>query len=419
MADTTLVFAVVAGVVAFGFLGESIFRRTGVPSFIFLIFTGILLGPVFGIFSGVDLRSTLGLFAELTLVMILFYSGLELKFKSLAQGGGRAILLVLFYFTLALLGVTAFGYYLMKWDLIQSLIFGSIIGGQTSTPVVAPLARSLRLPADSVALITIESVLNSIVGIITFLALVQVYLSSGVVSFSASLTQVAATFSIGIVPATAVSFLWLFFLEKAKDQKYTYVLTLGMILATYSGTQALGGSGELAVFIFGLIFGNYKVLNSLRTKQIDIDQLTKKLAGIQDEISFLLNTLFFVFLGLTFDLHASRVIMGLIAGSILTAILIGARAVSVAWATEGSSMSKNRPEVVLLSALGVTQATLAILALSFGVPLANTFLGLVAYVIILTNVITTLGSVWIRRRAAFGFRDFMASLQAEPAKVSD
>lgn len=416
MADTTLVFAVVAAIVALGFLGEFLFRKTGIPSFLFLILIGILLGPVFQVFSGAQLRPVLGLFAELTLVMILFYSGLGLEVKSLVQGGGRAVALVFFYFTLAMLGVTAFGIYVMKWSVFEALFLGSIIGGQTSTPVVAPLARSLRLSADTVALVTIESVLNSIVGIITFLALAQAY-NTAVVSVSASVTQVAATFSIGIVPAAAFSFLWLFVLERVKEEKYTYVLMLAMILATYAGTQALGGSGELAVFIFGLVFGNYKVLNMVRSKRIDIDALMAKLSGIQDEISFLLNSLFFVFLGLTFALEPSSVVMGVAVGGLLTVILMAARGVSVFGATARSPMAKNRLEVVLLSAQGVTQATLAILALELSLPLANTFLGLVAYVIIFTNLITTIGSIWIRRRAKFGFRDFMASLQSEPQRT--
>ena len=417
MADTTLVFAVVAAIVAIGFLGEFLFRKTGIPSFLFLILIGILLGPGFHVFSGTQLRPVLGLFAELTLVMILFYSGLGLEVKSLVQGGGRAIALVFLYFVLAMAGITAFGYYVMHWSLVEALFFGSIIGGQTSAPVVAPLARSLRLPADTVALVTIESVLNSIVGIITFLALVQAY-TTAVVSLSASVTQVAATFSIGIVPAVALSFLWLFILVRVKTEKYTYVLMLAMILATFAGTQALGGSGELAVFIFGLVFGNYKVLNLVRPKQIDIDPLMSNLSGIQDEISFLLNSLFFVFLGLTFVLDPSSVVMGVVVGGLLTAILMATRGVSVAAATAGSPMAKNRSEVVLLSAQGVTQATLAILALNYALPLAGTFLGLVAYVIIFTNLITTIGSVWIRRRTKFGFRDFMASLQSEPAQVA-
>ena len=416
MADTTLVFAVVAVIVFLGFLGELLFRRTGVPSFLFLIFIGIVLGPGFHVFSGAELTPVLGLFAELTLIMILFYSGLQLRVRRLTHGG-RAVVLVALYFSLSMVGITAFGRYFMHWDLVESLIFGSIIAGQTSTPVVVPLARTLKFPEDTVSLVTIESVLNSIVGIITFLALVQVY-SSPVVSFALSLTKVAATFSIGIVPAVAFSFVWLFILERVQGQRYTYVLMLGMILVTYAGTEALGGSGELAVFIFGLIFGNYKILNLLRTKQIDIDPLMAKVSGIQEEISFLLNTLFFVFLGLTFDLGIQSVFVGVTMGILLTAGLLVARTISVVAATTGAETSKNRGELILLSAQGVTQATLAILALSYALPLANTFLGLISYVIIFTNVVTTIGAAWFRHRASFGFRDFMASLQAETPSVT-
>jgi cell volume regulation protein A len=416
LADTILVFAVVAAIVFMGFLGELLFRRTGVPSFLFLILIGIVLGPGFHVFSGAELSPFLGLFAELTLMMILFYSGIQLRLRSLTQGS-RAVALVAMYFSLSMVGITAFGRFVMHWDLLESMIFGSIIAGQTSTPVVVPLARSLRFSADTVSLVTIESVLNSIVGIIAFLALVQVN-AAPVVSFALSLTKVAATFSIGIVPAVAFSFVWLFILQRVRDQRYTYVLMLGMILVTYAGTEALGGSGELAAFIFGLIFGNYKVLNLLRTKQIDIDPLMSRVSGMQEEIAFLLNTLFFVFLGLTFDLGIGSIVMGVTVGLLLTAGLLGARSISVVAATAGAETAKSRAELILLSAQGVTQATLAILALSYSLPLGSTFLGLVSYVIIFTNVVTILGAAWFRRRASFGFRDFMASLQAETPTVT-
>ena len=78
MASTLMVFAAVSAIIIFGFLGEQLFRRTGIPSFLFLILMGILLGPVFQIFSGQQLTPILGLFAELTLIMILFYSGLDM-----------------------------------------------------------------------------------------------------------------------------------------------------------------------------------------------------------------------------------------------------------------------------------------------------------------------------------------------------
>lgn len=391
-------FATVAGIICLGFLGELIFKRTGVPSFLFLIFIGILLGPVFNVFSGSELRPVLGLFAELTLVMILFYSGLDMKLRSLLEGGGRSVLLVMLYVSLATVAIGVFGYLVMGWDPLEAFILGAIVGGQTSTPVVVPLAKSLKLPDEAVTLVTLESVVNSIVGIVIFLAFIQVY-TSGTSSWLSSFSSVAASFSIGIVPAAVMAGTWIILLARFKDQRYTYVLTLGLLLATYSITATLGGSGELGVFVFGLMFGNYKVLNSLRDKRIDMDALTKRLSGIQDEISFLLNTLFFVFLGLTFSLEPNSVLSNLAVSLAIVAVLLGSRCVAVYASTFRSELATERPEIVLLSAQGVTQATLAIIAFNIGISLGSVFLTLVAYVIIITNVITTAGSIWIRRKA--------------------
>ena len=413
MADTVLVFAVVSGIVVFGFLGEQLFRRTGVPSFLFLILMGILLGPVFQIFSGQELSPILGLFAELTLIMILFYSGLDMKLRSLIRGGGRALLLVFLYVPIAILAIGLFCYLVLQWDPIQAFVFGSIVGGQTSAPVVVPLAKSLTLTEDTVTLITIESVANSILGIVVFLALVQAY-SLGVMSWTASASQIAGSFSIGIVPAAVLAVVWILLLERVKAQRYTYVLTIGLLLGTYVLVSELGGSGELGVFVFGVVFGNYSILNRLRKKQINLEDLAHRLSGIQDEISFLLNTLFFVFLGLTFQIQPEQVVSQLAIASCVVAVLIGARLISVTASTFRSELGNHRSEITLLSAQGVTQATLAIIALNAGLPLGGTFLALVAYVIILTNILTTAGSIWMRRKKSYSFQEFMRRLQEGP-----
>ena len=413
MADTVLVFAVVSGIVVFGFLGEQLFRRTGIPSFLFLILMGILLGPVFQIFSGQEVSPILGLFAELTLIMILFYSGLDMKLRSLIRGGGRALLLVFLYVPIAILAIGLFCYLVLQWDPIQAFVFGSIVGGQTSAPVVVPLAKSLNLTEDTVTLLTIESVANSILGIVVFLALVQAY-SLGVMSWTAAASQIAGSFSIGIVPAAVLAVLWILLLERVKAQRYTYVLTIGLLLGTYVLVSELRGSGELGVFVFGVVFGNYSFLNRLRKKQINLEDLALRLSGIQDENSFLLNTLFFVFLGLTFQIQPEQVVSQLAIASCVVAALIGTRLISVTASTFRSELRQHRSEITLLSAQGVTQATLAIIALNAGLPLGGTILAIVAYVIILTNMITTAGSIWMRRKKSYSFEEFMRRLQEGP-----
>jgi hypothetical protein len=46
----------------------------------------------------------------------------------------------------------------------------------------------------------------------------------------------------------------------------------------------------------------------------------------------------------------------------------------------------------------LSPATLAVVAVNDGLPLGSTFLYIVTYVIILTNVVTTAGSFWISRK---------------------
>ena len=78
--DTSLVFAVVSGIIVIAFAGEFFFRKTGIPIFIFLIFTGIILGPILNLFPREPVLQTLPIFAEITLIMVLF-QGNELRIR--------------------------------------------------------------------------------------------------------------------------------------------------------------------------------------------------------------------------------------------------------------------------------------------------------------------------------------------------
>jgi hypothetical protein len=51
-----------------------------------------------------------------------------------------------------------------------------------------------------------------------------------------------------------------------------------------------------------------------------------------------------------------------------------------------------------MCAQGLVPATLVIIALNLNIPLANDFLSIVTYVIIITNIITAAGAILERRR---------------------
>ncbi|MDG7027918.1 MAG: cation:proton antiporter, partial [Nitrososphaerota archaeon] len=193
-------------------------------------------------------------------------------------------------------------------------------------------------------------------------------------------------------------------------RKYTYVLTLGLVFGTYVISSDVGGSGELSVLIFGIILGNYQLINRLTNRAISMDALRQRLGLFQEEISFLMETLFFVFLGLTFQINTSSIIANLGLGVGIVLVLVLFRTAATTISTAGSELAQNRREIILMCAQGLVPATLAVTAVNLGLPHANSFVNIVTYVIILTNLIAAAGAVWRLRSQKSSFREFMAGL---------
>ena len=409
MTDTVSIFSIVTAVIVVGFAGEMFFRRTGIPAFVFLILMGILIGPVLNLLPRDSLIPSLGVFAELTLLMVLFYGGMDTRIRTAVREGGRALLQVTIYVAGSTVAIALVVSFLLGWDLISSFIFASMVGGETTAAVVIPLSRSLKLPEATMAFLTLESAMNSIFSIILFFAFLGIY-QTGIADWAGALQTVASSFSVGIVLGGALSGVWILILNHFHERKYTYVLTLGFVFATYVISARLGGSGELSVLIFGIVLGNYGLLNELMNWHISMDVLQKKLGLFQEEISFLMETLFFVFLGLTFQVAGVQIFGNLTIGVEVLFVLLLFRIVSTTVSTKGSELRQNRREIILMCAQGLVPATLAIFAVNLSLPHADSFLNIVTYVIILTNIVTAIGGIIRLRSQKLGFKDFMSSL---------
>jgi potassium/hydrogen antiporter len=420
MVDTLTIFSFAAGIIIVGFVGEQFFKKTGIPVFIFLILIGIIIGPVFDVFPRASLLPSLGVFAELTLLMVLFYGGMDTKVDAALREGGRAFVQVAIYVMGSTFALGLLTHFFLGWDLIQSFIFASMVGGETTAAVVIPLTRSLKLSEGTTAFLTLESAMNSIFSIVLFFAFVGVY-DTGAGSWITSLSDIAANFSVGIVFGAILSMTWVLILNRYQQQKYTYVLTLGLVFATYALSTRLGGSGELSVLIFGIVLGNYQLLNYVLKRdfigiELNMEALQKRLGIFQEEISFMVETLFFVFLGMTFQISSSQILDNLAIGALVLGVLLLFRTGATEVSTRNSELSSDRRTIILMCAMGLVPATLAIIAVNLGLPLANSFLNIVTYVIILTNIVAAAGAVWRRRRDERAIPESNAGPEAGIAK---
>ncbi len=396
MIDIVLAFLLIAGIIFFGFGAEIFFRKTGIPHFLFLIFIGVLIGPALGLVSTSSFIPVMGIFAEFTLMMVLFYNGMQMDIKDVISSSSRTLLQVVLYVLVSMIAVAAVAHLVFGWDTLEALIFGSIIGGETTAPVMMRVSKLLTDDSKTITFLSLESVMNSILLVVMFSVFLSIYLT-GSTSFNGALASIASNISVGVVAGLALAIVWLLVLNYLKDYRYTYVFTLALLLTTFVLVSVAGGSGLMAVLVFGILLGNYKSVGAWVKKELKIEDLKNQLKGFQDEISFLFETFFFVFLGLTFILQPSTIETNLLAGLLFVAVLIVVRYVSVNISTKGSSLYKNRNLITLMCAQGTTPAILAIVTLTSNLPLAGSFINIVVFVILITNIITSLASYSVMR----------------------
>ena len=136
---------ILASVIIMGFLGNYLFKRTGVPEMLFLIGLGIIFGPVLGVFNFAEIMDLAPYVAALSLVIILFEGGLRMSIHEVFSESPRATLLATSGFILSLIIVGLFMYYGLGLPSFYAVLFGALYGGGGSSVAVLSLVRRVGI----------------------------------------------------------------------------------------------------------------------------------------------------------------------------------------------------------------------------------------------------------------------------------
>jgi cell volume regulation protein A len=385
-----MAFLIAAAILVIGFLANVLFKKTGWPEILLLIIIGIIIGPILNLFPKEAFLPALPLISTFTLLMVLFRGGMELNISEVLAGSARGLFQAGTYFALGVVLITLFLHFVMKWNLIESLMLGSILS-QTGEVVIIPLARKLRLKPQTVILLSLESVITSIFNIVFFFAFLSAQ-TQGIFNLTGALIQIGTNFLVGIAIGMIMGIIWLkalFFLGK---EELAYMVTIGYIFLSYVITEFLSGSGPLAVLALGLVLGNEKeFLRRLKLGHVTsaYSELKTYLMRFQFEVSFILRAFFFMLLGLMFELSQSSILSMLSYGLPILVILLATRYIVASASTWRSPMSEEKRPIVAMCALGMTPVLLSFIALQYNLPKASLYLLVVTNVIIATNIITS------------------------------
>lgn len=383
-----VLFFLTGAIIFLGFFSMLFFERTRIPDVLILMSVGMILRSSFFFVDPQVFISLAPYVGAIALIMILFDGGLDFNFFKVVCELYEATRFTVLVFLLTCLTVMMFLHLLFEWNMLNALLLGAVIGG-TSSAIVVPVINNLSLEDKPKIILSLESALTDALCIIVAIAVIQIILS-GSPNVRDAVNSLIGAFSIATFLAFIFGLIWMSILKKFYGRNFGYLLTIGVILILYAVVEFSRGNGGIAVLVFGLMLGNSSEIAKLfrMTGDFSLDQSIK---AFHTEVSFFVRTFFFVYLGMIFNPKALSSNALKVSVVVLLAILLSRYIIVRLLVSKDKSMEKYRLMLLTMLPRGLAAAVLASVPLNAGI-MIESFQDIVVLIIILTNIIATVGA---------------------------
>lgn len=391
-----LIIAIIGLLIFAAHLFSSIFSRRRIPDVLFLIIIGLCIGPLTHWVDSEKLTLLGSILSAVTLVLILFESGIQLGFKTLKDSFRPSLKLTALNFILSAIAVWLVAWIALKIDPIISLMLGCVLGG-TASAVVIPTVRQLRMSQKSATILILEAAIGNVFSIVLALALLEA-IKSQHVEFGMIFGTIFSSFILATVIGLMGSIFWALILDKVRNIKYSVLTTPAFVFIIYGVNEWMGYSGAIAALAFGVGMANIDGIYNKLLKKV----FKKKPANLNDteralfsELVLLLKTFFFVYVGMSIQLNAWLPIM---VGLGITVLLFTIRIPAVRFAISRKDQIPDK-ELMYMSAItpkGLTAAVLATQAVAYipdmavGVFIRNVVFSVILFSIVINSILIPL-----------------------------
>lgn len=324
MDETMLAFTAIGGILVIGVLGELMLKRYKVSPALILLGIGYVLGPGSGILNMEMLRGMQNLIGPLALMILLFDSGTRMNIRRIFHEGARGVGMgviasILIIALVAVLWAALYG------DFFVGVLLGAVFAGGASGPVVNPLAQGMKLDEETQDFLGIENAASDVVSVVLVITLTA-SLVSGVFDAAGIAGEALNEFLIATFAGIAAGAAWILVSTFARGAGFFHMLTFAVALLLYVVVQLFGGNGAIGILVFGIMLGNMGEIGKITG--IDAFKQDEEMLKFQDEISFMVRTFFFVFLGALMSFGDGK---AMILGVVIVVLIYVARRVAI-WA---------------------------------------------------------------------------------------
>lgn len=376
--------------------GHMLFDRTGIPESIFMLIFGLVLGPVTGIIEVQDIMGISVHVFTLSIVIILLESSLTTNIQEAIETMRTSTIFSILVLIVTSMFCGSFLKYILGWPSSASILLGIICSGTSTLPIMYFTSRMRISPAVNQMLI-FESIINDVT-IITAVSLIIQAISFNLTPMM-TILRVSKYLIVALVLGGISSVIWTFILARLSEGfTLKYLTTLAISVILYFLSESQGGSGVMAVMIFGITIGNLPdLLKDNRPIRRKVMNFFSEIEVMQDEVTFLVKNTFFFLLGLMFDLDSvsSHIVQVAIA---LTILMISSRWISYRIIGFIDERYDNYVMIVsLMVSRGLTAGLTAIMPTQKGLQMPP-ITDIVVVMILLTNLAATVGFTIFTRK---------------------
>lgn len=367
-----------------------IFSKKRIPDVLMLMFIGIIIGPLFKIVDADKLSSIGNVFGQLTLVILLFESGTELSFKTLADSIKNTIALTFVNFFFTFIAIGFLGWLVLGMNPGISFMLGAALGGSSSA-VAIPLVKQISIGEKSKTILILESAFSAILCIVITLAIFESY-KYGEFRVGIIFGQVFSSFLLASLIGIIGSIFWSMVLDKVRTINNSIFTTPAFVFIIYGINELLGYSGIISALAFGIGLANMDAihrrwLRKFFDKRPTLLNPTEK--TLFSELVFLMKTFFFVYVGISIKFDS---LISLLIGLGISFLLIILRILVVRVALPHKTRGINNKDRAFLSMMiprGLAAAVLATMISQSGLAGSERVSNIVFSVIFFTIIFTS------------------------------
>jgi NhaP-type Na+/H+ or K+/H+ antiporter len=254
----------VAGIIGVGVLAQVLSDRLRIPSVVFLLAAGVVLGPeVTGLLSPETFGEGLSAIVGLSVAIIVFEGAFHVRVEKLREAPAATLRLVTLGAAIALVGTALAVHFLLDVGWLVSFLVGALLVA-TGPTVIAPILEVVPVRDRVGTALDTEGIVNDVTAAILAVVIFETIVApetSGVAGLVGLFAQkLGIGLLIGLIVAGVVYYALRYVdLSPGNAPQNARLLVLAGALVAYGGAEAIPGgreSGIAAVATAGIVLGN-------------------------------------------------------------------------------------------------------------------------------------------------------------------